>query len=260
MLRALPAGLFLMLLTRTLPPRAWIGRVFVLGALNFAIFWGALFVAAYRLPGGVAATLGAVQPLIVLVLAYALLNSELRWQSVMASLAGLGGVALLILSPNAELDGVGIIAALVGAASMALGTVLSRKWQPPVPPLTFAGWQLTAGGLLLVPVVFATTSTVPHVDVTAIAGLIWLGLVGAALTYVLFFRGLAKLGPASVSVLGFLSPLSAVVLGWVILGQGLSLAQSLGAVIIVASVWAAQRAARPVASPAFDQTAKSNAA
>jgi probable blue pigment (indigoidine) exporter len=67
MLRALPAGLLLLVLVRTLPQGIWWLRVTVLGALNFSIFWWLLFVAAY--PGGVAATVGAVQPLIVLGLA-----------------------------------------------------------------------------------------------------------------------------------------------------------------------------------------------
>ena len=69
MLRALPAGLILLLLVRRLPTGGWWWRSFVLGALNFSIFWALLFVSAYRLPGGVAATVGAIQPLIVLLLA-----------------------------------------------------------------------------------------------------------------------------------------------------------------------------------------------
>ena len=67
-LRALPAGLLLLLLVRQLPERDWIVRILVLGALNFAIFWALLFVSAYRLPGGVAATVGAVQALAVVFL------------------------------------------------------------------------------------------------------------------------------------------------------------------------------------------------
>ena len=63
MLRALPAGILLLLAVRQLPQGVWWLRAFILGALNFSVFWALLFVAAYRLPGGVAATLGAVQPL-----------------------------------------------------------------------------------------------------------------------------------------------------------------------------------------------------
>ncbi|MCH1998816.1 EamA family transporter, partial [Achromobacter xylosoxidans] len=66
MLRALPAGLLLLLAVRQIPHGIWLLRSAILGALNFSIFWALLFVAAYRLPGGVAATLGAIQPLIVI--------------------------------------------------------------------------------------------------------------------------------------------------------------------------------------------------
>lgn len=111
-LRALPAGLLLLVLVRQLPPMAWLGRLFILGALNFTLFWAALFVAAYQLPGGVAATLGAIQPLIVLLLAHRLLGAELSPLSLTAALTGILGVALLILGPDARLNSLGVLAAL----------------------------------------------------------------------------------------------------------------------------------------------------
>ena len=152
MLRALPAGLILLLIVRRLPSRDWIGRVAILGALNFSVFWVCLFVAAYRLPGGVAATVGAVQPLIVIGLSRLFLGRAIHLLSIAAAGLGIGGVALLILTPAAALDPIGVIAGLGGAVSMAAGTVLSRKWQPDAPLLAFTAWQLTAGGLLLLPV------------------------------------------------------------------------------------------------------------
>ncbi|PIF73596.1 putative blue pigment (indigoidine) exporter [Variovorax sp. 54] len=242
MLRALPAGLLLLLVVRQLPRGAWWGRVFVLGALNFSFFWAMLFVSAYRLPGGVAATVGAVQPLLVIGLAYVLLRSPIRPLSIVAALAGLGGVALLVLTPRATLDPVGIAAGLAGAASMACGTVLSRRWQPPVSPLTFTAWQLTAGGLLLVPVSLALDPVLPAFTTPSLLGLAWLGLVGAALTYILWFRGIARLESSVVSSLGFLSPLTAVVLGGVFLQQTLTAAQIAGLVVVICSIGVAQRA------------------
>ena len=151
MLRALPAGLLLLLIVRSLPRGRWAFRAFVLGALNFSVFWWLLFVSAYRLPGGVAATIGAVQPLIVLALARHMLDQAISMTALIAGLIGVLGVALLVLTPAATLDGIGILAALGGAASMALGTILTKTWQPPVSPLTFTAWQLTAGGILLLP-------------------------------------------------------------------------------------------------------------
>jgi probable blue pigment (indigoidine) exporter len=249
MLRALPAGILLLLAVRQLPQGIWWLRAFILGALNFSVFWALLFVAAYRLPGGVAATLGAIQPLVVILLARTLLGSPIRSLSVVAALSGLAGVALLVLTPKAALDPVGIAAGLASAASMALGTVLSRRWQPPVSALTFTSWQLTAGGILLLPVALLAEPALPPLTALNVTGLAYLGLIGAALTYVLWFRGVAKLEPAVVSSLGFLSPISAVLLGWGILGQSLSAAQLTGMAIVVASVWLSQRAQRLPAAP-----------
>ena len=243
-LRALPAGLLLLLLVRQLPPRAWLGRVLLLGAFNFAIFWVLLFVAAYRLPGGVAATLGATQALIVLGLARLALGNPVRPLSVLAALTGLGGVALLLLRPGAALDPLGVAAGLGGAASMAAGTVFSRKWQPPVPPLTFTAWQLTAGGLLLVPVALLSEPALPAPSASNIGGMLYLGLIGAVLTYMLWFRGVARIEPGAVAMLGMMSPVTAVLLGWVLLGQALSPVQMAGAATVLASVWLGQRAAR----------------
>ena len=249
-LRALPAGLLLLALTRTLPPRAWVGRSFVLGAFNFAIFWSLLFVAAYRLPGGVAATLGATQTLMVLVLAHSLIGTPIRPPAVLAALAGIGGVALLVLGPSAALDPIGIAAGLGGAVSMAFGTVLSRKWQPPVSALTFTAWQLTAGGLLLLPVALVVEPALPPLTGTHVAGLVWLGLIGAALTYWLWFRGVARIEPAAVSMLGLMSPLTAVLLGWLWLGEALSVLQALGAAVLLTAVWFGQLAnAGPLSRP-----------
>ncbi|MEO1952109.1 EamA family transporter [Thioclava sp.] len=261
-LRALPAGVLLLALTRSLPPRAWLGRTFLLGSLNFALFWSLLFVAAYRLPGGVAATLGSFQAMMVILMARGWLGTPVRAGAVTAAATGVLGVALLLLGPEAALDPVGVIAGIGGAASMAAGTVLSRKWQPPVSALSFAGWQLTAGGLILLPLAWIVEPSLPPLTALNLSGLIWLGLIGAGATYAIWFRGIARLEPGAVSMLGMMSPVTAVTLGWLWLGQGLSLLQMSGAAIVLISVWAGQRANRPRVANSFrpSRVAQSRAA
>lgn len=255
MLRALPAGLLFLLFLRKLPQGIWWGRVLILGILNFSLFWWLLFISAYRLPGGVAATVGAIQPLIVLFLSRWLLSSSLSSISIFAALSGIFGVAILLLTPSAALDLTGIIAGLAGAFSMAAGTVLSRRWQPPVSALTFTSWQLTAGGLVLLPFALLLEPALPSLSLLNIAGLSYLTLIGGALTYALWFRGLAILGPSSVASLGFLSPMSAVILGWLWLDQQLSPLQLLGMLVILLSVWGSQKAERKLALKRQQQAA-----
>ena len=252
MLRALPAGIILLLISKQLPNKDWLGKVLLLGALNFSIFWWLLFVSAYRLPGGVAATLGAIQPLIVIVAARVYLSTAIHRFAVIWALLGVLGVGLLLLNSQAKLDVLGIIAGLAGACSMALGTVLSKKWfsatltateqpQIKVTPLTLTAWQLVAGGLLLIPFALYLEPPLPSLDIKGVIALGYLGLIGAGLTYFLWFRGLSLLPATSIAPLGFLSPLSAVILGWLILDQHLSALQMVGALTVLFSVWLSQQ-------------------
>ncbi|MFD8087230.1 EamA family transporter [Kitasatospora sp. NPDC059722] len=241
-LRCLPAGLLLVALTRRLPRGDWWWRALVLGALNIALFQALLFVAAYRLPGGIAATVGAVQPLVTAALSAALLGERITLRTVLSGIAGVAGVSLLVLRAGARLDAVGLAAAVGSAVVMAAGLVLAKRWVSPAPVLATTGWQLTAGGLLLVPAALVVEGAPPsHLTGTNVLGYLYLSLVGAALTYVLWFRGLRALPPNSVSFLALLSPVVATALGWLVLGQDLTPLQVLGALVVLGSLVAAQR-------------------
>jgi probable blue pigment (indigoidine) exporter len=241
-LRALPAGLLLLAWSRTLPRGEWWWRVLVLGTLNIGAFFALLFVAAYRLPGGVAATAGAIQPVVVAALAAVLLGETFRRRTAVAGAAGVGGVALLVLGPDAALDPIGVLAALAGTLSMAVGVVLTKRWGRPVGLLTMTGWQLTAGGTLLLPLALLVEGAPPAYSAVNLAATAWLTLVGTGVAYALWFRGIERLPVSSLTFLGLLSPVVATLLGWVVLGQTLTPAQLLGAVLVVFAVVHPQRA------------------
>ena len=246
MLRALPAGLVLVALTRQRPVGTWWAKAAVLGTLNIGGFFALLFVAAYRLPGGVAATLGAVQPLVAAGLAATLLRERLRPEVVAAGVIGLVGVALLVLRAGAQLDGLGVLAGLAGAASMATGVVLTKRWGRPVPLLAFTAWQLVAGGLVLTPLALAFEGLPSSLGAGHLAGYLWLGSVGTAVAYSLWFRGIERLPVARVSLLGLLSPIVATTAGWIVLGQTLTPVQGVGAALVLGALWLGQR---PPADP-----------
>lgn len=240
LLRTLPAGLLLALYSWRLPQRRDWGRVAALAALNIGFFQALLFVAAYRLPGGLAAVVGAVQPLLVMGLAWALDRHHPAMLAVAASLLGVAGMALLLLSPGAIWDPIGLAAALAGTACMAAGTYLTLRWRLDVPVLAFTGWQLLAGGFMLVPVAWIFDPPLPALSTTQMLGYAYLSVFGALLAYALWFRGIARLSPVAVSSLGLLSPLTAVVLGWVLLGQSMTGLSLLGLVTVFGSILAVQ--------------------
>lgn len=243
-LRAVPAGLALILLSRRLPPpENWL-RLIVLSALNIGVFQALLFVAAYRLPGGLAAVVGAIMPLLVMALVWAVDRLRPTPLALAGGVAGVVGMAVLLVSPGARWDGIGIAAALAGAACMAAGTYLSRRWRLGLPVLALTGWQLLLGGLMVVPVAALADPPLPSLTLTQAAGYLYLSGAGALLAYALWFRGISRLPSAAVSSLGLLSPLTAVVLGWVVLGQAVSPVGLFGMALVLGGILAVQRGAR----------------
>ncbi|MFH8497585.1 EamA family transporter [Streptomyces coeruleorubidus] len=241
MLRALPGGLLALAITRVLPRGDWWWKAAVLGALNIGALYPLLFVAAERLPGGVAATLGATQPLLVAGLAVVLLHDRPTAWRLAWGVLGAVGVGLVVLGPQARLDAVGVVAGLGGTAAMAAGIVLTKRWglPPGIGPLTLTGWQLTAGGLLLLPLALAIEGAPPRIDTGAAAGYLWLGSVGGLIASTLWFRGVGKLPVGASAPLVLLSPLVAAVIG-IALGESLSLLQTSGFVLALAALLAAQ--------------------
>ncbi len=256
LLRALPIGLLMMLIVRRLPNGIWWWRAAVLGTLNIGLFFALLFVAAYRLPGGVAATVGAAQPLLVAALAWPLLGDPITGRTMRAAGIGIVGVALLVLRAGARLDPVGLAAALAATASSALATVLIKRWGRPAPLAVVTAWQILAGGLFLLPLALTVEGTPPALGPANVAGLLYLALVNTALAYALWIRGIERLPVAAVAFLVLLSPVVATAGGWIVRGESLTPLQFAGAALIVVGVVAGQgtgtgrRVQRPGDEPA----------
>ncbi|MFJ3194204.1 EamA family transporter [Streptomyces griseoviridis] len=240
--RALPAGLGLLALARVLPRGAWWWRSAVLGALNIGAFFPLLFLSAYRLPGGTAAVVGSIGPLLVIGLSALLLGRRPTARALTAGVVAAFGVSLVVLKAAGSLDTVGVLAALASTASMSTGTVLTKKWGRPegVGPLALTGWQLTAGGLLIAPLALAVEGAPPALDARAVGGYLYLALANTAVAYWLWFRGIGRLTATQVTFLGPLSPLTAAVVGWAALDETLTPLQLTGMALAFGATVAGQ--------------------
>ena len=242
--RALPAGAILVLLMRRLPPPGWRLRILVLALLNIGIFFSLLFVAAERLPGGVAATAGALQPIIVLLAGWPLLALRPSRASLACGVAGIAGVAALVLGPAARLDPVGLAAAAGGTTSMALGIVFARRWgRPPLPLLALTGWQLLIGGTVVAPLALLFEGVPAEPTGRNVLGFAIIGVAGTVAAYAIWFRGMALLPASALAFLALISPIVATAIGWLALGQSLTALQIGGALLVGTSVCLGQVAA-----------------
>ncbi|MDX5565162.1 EamA family transporter [Streptomyces sp. ID05-04B] len=251
LMRALPAGLLLLALGRVLPRGVWWGKAAALGALNIGAFFPLLFLAAYRLPGGMAAIVGSVGPLFVVGLSAVLLRQRPTGRTLLTGVAAVFGVSLVVLKAAGAPDALGVVAALASTASMSAGTVLTKKWGRPqgVGPLALTGWQLTAGGLLIAPLALLVEGAPPALDGRALGGYLYLALANTAVSYWLWFRGIGRLSATQVTFLAPLSPLTAAVVGWAALGESLTPVQLTGMALAFAATVAGQLAPRRPAVP-----------
>ncbi|WP_246142474.1 EamA family transporter [Nocardioides rubriscoriae] len=256
--RALPAGLLLLAVVRQLPRGEWWWRAGLLGACNIGLFFPLIFLAAYYLPGGLAATVQAASPLAVMLLALLLLHERAGAVRVAAGFVGLAGVGLLVLRSPDGVTALGLAGAFGSVLVSALGFVLVKRWGRPegVGMLTFVSWQLLAGGLLLVPLALVVEGAPPSLDAGAVGGFVWIGGAGTILAYACWFHGLSRMPAGAVSLVGLLNPVTGTTLGVLVAGEAFGWLQALGMTLVLGGVVAGQRrtatVARATPAPATD--------
>lgn len=233
-LAALTLFIFLKMTGRRVPTsrKAW--RTFLgMGVLNNIIPFSLLFWGQIHIASGLASILNATVPMFTIVTAHFVIQGEHIEKHKLVGIAlGVFGVALLIgFDFDMGGSGVGLIALLamfacLGAAlSYGLGNVYSRQSQKvTVDPVAMAFGQFTASTTMMVPIVCIADRPweLAPPSLPAIGAVFGLAVFCSALAYIMYFRLLAKCGPTNVSLVAFLIPISAVILGALFLGERLA--------------------------------------
>lgn len=251
--RALPAGVLLLLLHPRRPPLPW-SKVALLGLFNITLFFPLLFTAAYRLPGSVAGTLGATMPLQLLLLQWLWQGKRPDMRTLVLALIGLTGV-ILLLNPSADLDLIGVLAALGASLLIAQSSLWMGSW-PVKDALGLTAWQLLLGGVMLVPIAWAVAGPPQPIAASAWPGLTWLTGLGTAFAYWVFVRSLNRLGANQLSMLMLLNPVTSVLLGVVLVEEQLGWAQwvGIGLVLLALVLMKRRPAQKPVPSDSIRAT------
>ena len=230
---------------------------FVMGALNNLIPFSLIVWGQTAITGGLAAILNATTPLFTVVLAHILTRDERLTPAKLAGVAaGFLGVAIMI-GPEVlgglgtgglgtgglgigglGIGGLGIavlaqLAVLAAALSYAFAGIYGRRFRD-TPPLVTATGQVTASTILLCPLALTIdqpwTLALPEPAVTraVLGALLGLGLLSTAAAYVIYFRILASAGATNLLLVTFLIPVSAILLGVMVLSEQLTAAQLAG--------------------------------
>ena len=215
-------------------PRAWLAFL-GMGLLNNAIPFGLIVWGQTQIASGLAAILNATTPLFTVIVAHALTADERMTGGRLAGVVvGFAGVAVMI-GPDA-LAGFGAdvaaqLACLAAALSYALAGVYGRRFRRlGIAPLPTAAGQVTASTVLLLPLALAVDRPwmLPAPGWETVAALVGLAVLSTALAYILYFRILATAGATNLLLVTFLIPVSAILLGALVLGERLAPPHFLG--------------------------------
>jgi drug/metabolite transporter (DMT)-like permease len=198
----------------------------VMGVLNNIIPFSLLFWGQTQIAAGLASILNATTPLFSVIVAHMLTRDEkatgLKIAGVLAGFAGvaamMGPEALAGSSANLWAQ----LACLGAAVSYAFAGVYGRRFRG-LPPLTTATGQVSASALMMLPVMLIhdRVLALPMPSGAAIAAILALALLGTALAYIIFFEILKRSGATNVMLVTLLVPVSAILLGAVVLGEAL---------------------------------------
>lgn len=235
-IRALPAGLLLLVFTRTLPTGSWWWRTLAISSLTISGFFTLIYIAGTRLPSSLASMLMALSPIVTMLLALLILGEKLPPRRLLGGILGIAGVFLLVGGIQGEIDWIGALASFGGMASSALGFVLTKRWNPPVNSATFTSWQLTLGGLVLLPLALILEGTMPPQSTSAYLGFAYVVIFASITAYVCWFYGVAKLPAGTVSIIGLLNPLTGALLGTALAHEQFSIMQWCGCVVLLSGI------------------------
>lgn len=212
----------------------------MMGLLNNLIPFSLIFWGQTQIASGLASILNATTPLFTLVVAHLATRDEKMYAAKLAALLiGFAGVTVLVgpdLLIGDRLGSMGQLACLGAGFSYALAGVYGRRFQATaVSPLQAASGQVTASTVLILPIMLIVDQPwqLPGLpSATVWAALAGLALLSTALAYLLYFRILAFAGATNLLLVTFLIPVTAILLGALILGEPLQLRHFAGMILI----------------------------
>jgi drug/metabolite transporter (DMT)-like permease len=213
------------------------------GVLMFAANYGLLFWGELHVPSGLAAVLQATIPIFGMLFAHAMLPDEpLQPPKLLGALLALGGVALIcerLLGFSGLMAFWGGLGIMVGAGGAAFSNVLLKARRVQLAPAMIAAWQMIFGTvpLLLIGLTVEGNPLKFHWNAVAIFCLLYLAVIGSALTFLLLYWLLPRMTVARLQAISLITPPGAVALGWAVGGETFSLWSLVGACLVLAGVW-----------------------
>lgn len=219
--------------------------VVVFGICQNALYLGLNFVALQWIPASVAAIIASAMPLIVAALGWAFRNERVSRLGLAGLVAGFSGV-MLIMGTRVQggVDPAGVALCVLAAVALAVATLTVRGASSGGNLLMIVGLQMLVGAVVLAPVALATESLPQSVGTAATLAFAYQIVVPGLMATLVWFTLVARVGAVRAATFHFLNPFFGVAVATALLDERIGALDVLGVAIVMAGIYAVQRARR----------------
>ncbi len=222
--------------------------IFILSFLNFLIAnglstWGVKYISA-----GLGAIIGAIFPLWIVVIGLFSARMKIPNKAIIGLLLGFGGVCVIFyehLQDFLKADfQLGILLSLVATWGWAFGTIYTKKHAAKFNPYFGIGLQMVIAGIAMTSIAHATGQTIPLATVPwqSWISIAYLVVFGSIISFIAYLYALQNLSTEQASLYAYINPMVAVLLGWLIFAEPLTMFIAIGGLVTLLGVYLVNKA------------------
>lgn len=249
--------LYFMVFKKMLPKKQQLWRLTWMSFLMFVLSNGLSVLSIVYIPSGLGAVVGAVSPIWMVILSFVVFkHAQFKPKTILGILLGFTGVVVTFYDHMGEIMhgdfSLGIIAGVVSSITWAAGTLLTVKQSKDMDPYFSLGWQMFLSGIMLNIFSHATGQSVSVHLITSDAWLsiAYLVIIGSVIAFGAYIYALNRLPATLVSIHSYINPIVAVILGFLLMNEKLTLYIIIGTIITLIGVYLVNLSFRSVPSTA----------
>jgi drug/metabolite transporter (DMT)-like permease len=236
--------------------KEWI-PILILSVLNFSItngfaIWGVQYISA-----GLGAIIGAIFPLWLVVIGLFSSKQKLPAKAIGGLLLGFTGICIVFYGHLADFFNAdfrfGIIVSLIATLTWALGTIITKQQASNFNPYFSLGLQMLISGISLLGLTKAIHSDsiktfipISEIPLNAWIAIIYLVVFGSWIAFVAYIYALQNLPTGQVSVYAYINPLVAVLIGWIMFDESVTISLIIGGIVALIGVYIVNRTFKTV--------------
>lgn len=218
--------------------------VLLFAVVEITVTWPALTYAETRLTSSFAALVIAAVPLVGALIAWRLGMDRLTGPRLVGLFVGVAGVAALVGLDFGQIHVPSVALLVITVLGYAFGPVVVTRYLSGIPSTAVIAATMLINVVVFAPFALATRPVDP-VPAKAWWSLVALGLLCTAFAFIVFFALVAEVGPARTTVITYLNPMVALVLGVLVLSEPITPGMIVGFPLVLLGSWLATRKAAP---------------